>query len=258
MDRRARAGYAAPWTTEDTSGEKTVTEAEWLACNETDGMLRFIHWEASDRKKRLFAVACCRSIWPLLTDEGHRKGVEVAERFADGEATSEELDAAWAVCQDTPGAALTVRARFVAARAAACPDAVGVAMAVTLTNRENAQATADTVMDNLLHDIFTNSFASLDPAYLAVHDGMLVPMARHVTLSPSVLAWHDSTVVRLAQAAYDERHLPAGTLDNSRLAVLADALEEAGCTSEEILGHLRGPGPHVRGCWPVDLCLGKS
>jgi hypothetical protein len=79
-----------------------------------------------------------------------------------------------------------------------------------------------------------------------------------VTISPTVLAWHDSTVVRLAQAAYDERHLPAGTLDNSRLAVLADALEEAGCTSEEILGHLRGPGPHVRGCWPVDLCLGKS
>jgi hypothetical protein len=55
-----------------------------------------------------------------------------------------------------------------------------------------------------------------------------------------------------------ERHLPSGTLDNSRLAILADALEEAGCTSEEILGHLRGPGPHVRGCWVVDLCLGKK
>ena len=73
-----------------------------------------------------------------------------------------------------------------------------------------------------------------------------------------LLAWNDAVVVRLAQSAYEERHLPAGTLDNGRLAVLADALEEAGCTDADILDHLRGPGPHVRGCWPVDLCLGKS
>ena len=52
--------------------------------------------------------------------------------------------------------------------------------------------------------------------------------------------------------------MPAGTLDNTRLAVLADALEEAGCTEADILGHLRGPGPHVRGCWVVDLILGKE
>ncbi len=81
---------------------------------------------------------------------------------------------------------------------------------------------------------------------------------RSVVISPAVLAWNDRTVVRLAQAAYEERHLPAGTLDTGRLAVLADALEEAGCTDADILGHLRGPGPHVRGCWPVDLLLGKS
>ena len=81
---------------------------------------------------------------------------------------------------------------------------------------------------------------------------------RPVTLDPAILAGHDTTVVRLAQAAYDERHLPAGTLDNGRLAVLADALEEAGCTDQDILGHLRGSGPHVRGCWAVDLILGKS
>ena len=49
-----------------------------------------------------------------------------------------------------------------------------------------------------------------------------------------------------------------GPLDSDRLAVLADALEEAGCENEDILQHLRGPGPHVRGCWVVDLVLGKS
>ena len=81
---------------------------------------------------------------------------------------------------------------------------------------------------------------------------------RRLVLDPAVLAWNDAAVVRLAQAAYEERHLPEGTLDTGRLAVLADALEEAGCTDADILSHLRGPGPHVRGCWVLDLCLGKS
>jgi hypothetical protein len=65
-------------------------------------------------------------------------------------------------------------------------------------------------------------------------------------------------VARLAQTAYDERHMPEGKLDNGRLAVLADALEEAGSTSEDMLDHLRGPGPHVQGCWVVDLLLGRE
>jgi hypothetical protein len=81
---------------------------------------------------------------------------------------------------------------------------------------------------------------------------------RSVSLSPAILAWNDGLVVRLAQAAYEERHLPEGTLDNGRLAILADALEEAGCPDIDILDHLRGPGPHVRGCWAVDLILSKD
>jgi hypothetical protein len=64
-------------------------------------------------------------------------------------------------------------------------------------------------------------------------------------------------VVALARAAYDQRELPAGTLDPARLAVQADALEEAGCTDADILNHCRRPGVHVRGCWAVDLLLGK-
>jgi hypothetical protein len=65
-------------------------------------------------------------------------------------------------------------------------------------------------------------------------------------------------LVALAQAAYDQRELPAGTLDPTRLAVLADALEEAGCDQADLLSHLRDPGPHVRGCWVIDLLLGKE
>jgi hypothetical protein len=65
-------------------------------------------------------------------------------------------------------------------------------------------------------------------------------------------------VVALAQAAYDQRELPSGQLDIARLAVLADAQEEAGCTDADLLNHCRQPGVHVRGCWAVDLLLGKS
>jgi hypothetical protein len=84
------------------------------------------------------------------------------------------------------------------------------------------------------------------------------PFRSRPSVASSCLSWNEGIITKLAQAAYEERLLPAGTLENGRLAVLADALEEVGCTDADILGHLRGPGPHVRGCWPVDLCLGKS
>ncbi len=65
-------------------------------------------------------------------------------------------------------------------------------------------------------------------------------------------------VAALAMPAYDERLLTSGHLDPARLAVLSDALEEAGCTDADILTHLRSPGHHVRGCWALDLVLGKG
>jgi hypothetical protein len=92
------------------------------------------------------------------------------------------------------------------------------------------------VFRNLLHDIIGNPF-------------------RPVTINP---AWLTPTAKALAQAAYEERALPSGELDLTRLKVLADALEEAGCTEQSILDHLRGPGPHTRGCWPVDLVLARE
>lgn len=78
---------------------------------------------------------------------------------------------------------------------------------------------------------------------------------RPATLDP---AWRSPSVTDLAQAAYKERKLPGGELDPLRLGVLADALEEAGCGSADLLAHLREPGPHFRGCWAVDLVLGKG
>jgi hypothetical protein len=70
--------------------------------------------------------------------------------------------------------------------------------------------------------------------------------------------WRTPVVLSLAQAAYDNPILPPGHLDPERLAVLADALEDAGCSNPELLNHLRGPGPHVRGCFALDLLLAKN
>jgi hypothetical protein len=63
--------------------------------------------------------------------------------------------------------------------------------------------------------------------------------------------WVTATAVGLAQAIYAERafdHLP----------ILADALEEAGCDNADVLNHCRAGGVHVRGCWAVDLVLGRA
>jgi hypothetical protein len=80
---------------------------------------------------------------------------------------------------------------------------------------------------------------------------------RKVEVDPAWLAWNDGTVKRLAEAAYAERSLPKGNLDRVQLTILADALEEAGCTNEEILWHLREPVLHVRGCWAIDLLTSR-
>jgi hypothetical protein len=71
---------------------------------------------------------------------------------------------------------------------------------------------------------------------------------RPVTLDP---AWLTSTVLQLATGIYADRAF-------DRLPILADALQDAGCESADILAHCRGPGPHVRGCWVVDRVLGKG
>ncbi|MBP3956930.1 hypothetical protein J8F10_16790 [Gemmata sp. G18] len=69
-----------------------------------------------------------------------------------------------------------------------------------------------------------------------------------ITFSPS---WRTSTAVALALQMYESR-------DFGAMPILADALQHAGCDSADVLDHCRGPGPHVRGCWVVDLVLGKE
>lgn len=206
------------------------------------------------RKCRLFAAACCRRIWALLTEQRSRQAVEVAERYADELADTDQLEkcfqeasreddsfgnateaAAWATAWDDRQAAeeAAIYAAYAVDEANHSPQPAKGRWGLAGTEERAAQV-------ELIRDIFGNPFRGMP------------------TVTPSVLRWQDGIVVRLAQAAYDDRLLPGGHLDPARLAVLADALEEAGCTDGEILGHLRGPGPHVRGCHLVDLLIGNS
>lgn len=215
-----------------------MTEAEWLNCNDQQKMLEFLRGKATDRKLRLFGCACCRHIWHLLTDERSRKAVEVAEQFADGAARKRE-------CQSAHRAAITV-AWVAEVEAFDChTHAAALTAGFPLNVSEIAEGveqwgakTSDDVLRakatqaGFLHCIMGNPFRPL-----------LVPS--------SVLAWNDATVVKLAQEIYDDRAF-------DRLPILADALEEAGCIDADILNHCRQPGEHVRGCWIVDLPLGKK
>lgn len=236
-----------------------MTEAEWLGSTEPKPMLVCLRGKASDRKLRLFACACLRHLWNLLLDGRSRQCVQVAERFADGQVTAQALrkaqERAWQVFSRAfekqwrgvsfrygDGPRLTPEQQDAAWRAFCTADlaetAETVAVDATRGYWGNVRLAIPCVA--LLRDLFGNPFRPAPP------------------LPPQALQWSDGTVKRLAESAYEQRALPAGTLDNARLAVLADALEEAGCISADLLNHLRGPGPHVRGCWAVDLLLGKG
>jgi hypothetical protein len=199
-----------------------MTESEWLACTDPLRMLDQPAARRDERKLRLFACAVCRRLWGLLRDERSRRAVEVAERYADGLASAEELARAAAEAEQV--ADLAERSRtpgWNAARTAAA--AAGGARAAAMRAARWGAYDAD-----LLREVLGNPLRppAADPAWL----------------TPVVLA--------VAGAAYEERRF-------ADLPVLGDALEDAGCDHADLLGHLRGPGPHVRGCWALDLLLGK-
>jgi hypothetical protein len=202
-----------------------MTEAEWLACTDPQKMLGLIGGKGSERKLRLFAVACCRRVWARLVEEASRRAVTTAEDYADGLASDAELEearlqAGWAErWSGQPDAA--------DAAAWTASQETGILWVVTAARR-----TASVAQAGLLRCIFGNP-------------------SRPVALGPAWLPWHGGMPVSMAQKMYDSR-------DFADMPVLADALEEAGCQDQDILGHCRSGGEHVRGCWVVDLLLGKS
>ncbi len=227
-----------------------MTEAEWASCSDARPMLdHLLELQSSNRKMRLFCCACCRAVWPALADERSRRALEVTEGYAEGLATEPELrramqEACKAAAESIEAASgLGGDARALQLQCAAAEMAFGLAADragwfYVLKVAYGARAATD--LPAFLRDVFGNPFRPA-PA-----------------LNPAWLAWRGGVVRELAGAAYDGRRLPEGTLEPERLGELADALEDAGCGDAELLGHLRGPGPHVRGCWALDLVLGKA
>ena len=195
-----------------------MTEEEWLACTEPASMLNFLYGNASDWKLRLFSSACHRRIWDRITDDGIRSIINMMGLFVDGKVTFDEMDANY-----TESAAGVDGAARIYDYETALGDAWGTADMSGDATKEAAAQSA------IIRDIFGNPF-------------------RPVAFD---LSWRTLSVVRLAQTMYDARSF-------DKMPELADALERAGCSCEPVLGHCREPCEHVRGCWAVDLVLGKE
>jgi hypothetical protein len=200
--------------------------------------------QKSDRTLRLFACACCRKFWDALG--GWQGAVLVAERFADGLATQEELEeAGLPPSHETPGGLDylldpdAINAAYGVANGLATWAELQEQQRVRRERRadygpEEVRAAGERVgkavrrgQSDLLRDIVGNPFR------------------------PVSFAWWTTEVEALAQSIYDGRSF-------AQMPELAAALERAGCTDAEILSHCRGAGPQVRGCWVVDLILAKE
>jgi hypothetical protein len=251
-----------------------MTEAEWLACAYPEPMLRFQRGKISDRKVRLFAAACCRHIWPSLTDERSRQAVVTAEQYADGSATADALDRARADAEAAYHAAygaFSAEDPRVRTLEEAEQSAWDAALAAPLAAVQCAQPIRGV---SYAVDLSWSCVAAAAWTALAADASAWDRAVRSEYVAQAVLlrcisdmpframaedpAWRTPALLKSAQAAYDEPSLPEANLDNTRLVALADALEKAGCHDADLLDHCRGPGPHVRGCWVLDLLLGKT
>lgn len=250
-----------------------MNEYDWLAATDADKLLKQLQKmkrPLSPRKLRLFCVGCSRQIFDAM-EEMCRRAVEVAEKFADAETTLEELTAARNVgmrrnrsrfdifgiirAQKNPDgmrdfnlAKWSWEATEATTRPAkAVPGKViqGVKMLLLILGRETLPAPPGAVAVSLrgLLNVMTDS-----PIQAAILRDIAGNPFHPVALEP---AWQTGNAVGLAQSIYQQRAF-------DRLPILADAVEEAGCTNPAVLDHCRAPGHHVRGCWVVDLVLGKT
>jgi hypothetical protein len=224
-------------------------------------MLPFLRGKATNRKRRLLAVAACRLIWHLISDEKSQEAVEVAERLADGMANEEQRSKAEEAARNVAEEAFDrwdAELTLVAAAGVDYWAAAAVTGVVALAEKEIEETISEAGMALAW---FEDEELAAGPDYWAgielsgpwpqlIRDIFGNPF-RSAIISPAWLSWSDSIIPKLAQSIYDERAFV-------RLPILADALEEAGCANADILNHCRLPGEHVRGCWVVDLILGKK
>jgi hypothetical protein len=234
-----------------------MNEQDWLTSTDPEAMLEHLGHRADPRKLRLFGCACCRRIWPLLTDSRSKLAVEVAEAFADGNTTERELkDAAREAWRAVEFGAASLAAITVGESTRAAADVAGHARE---SLRAAAGATARAVALKVLRVVPGTGGHTVGPAGSPEREiqANLVrcvfgnPFNPPTPIPAHVREWNGATVVKLAEAVYEERAW-------DRLRILADALEEAGCTDSAILDHCRHDQHHARGCWVLDAIGGMS
>jgi hypothetical protein len=216
-----------------------LTELDWLDTPDPESLSR-----ADDRKVRLLACAWGFAVWPRMPRDECREAVLVAERYADGAADRGELHQA-----------------FLAADGAwkAVPDAVhrrygrGDRQIRGYRSAKRAARVARNAADpGLMWDTLLRGWWWENGATKYLLTGYLRDLLGHPSRSAVIdPRWRTSAVTGLAAVVYEEKAF-------DRLPILADALQEAGCEDQEILGHCRGEGPHARGCWALDSVLGKE
>ncbi len=213
-----------------------MTEAEWV--QEEEAGVRKAMAPLNLRQKRLLAMACCR-VLSANFPPGAADWVEAIETYADTGKSKAALRrvrqavraerASWAGLPLMPPE--YIRTTLQAVAAAAEERVTSFAVQCVLSAM---------VSEGTLHEDAQRRL------YRLYHD-IAGPISSILFRSD----WRTSTVTALAQTMYDSR-------DFSAMPILADALQDAGCDNAAILDHCRGLGPHVRGCWVVDGCLGKS
>jgi hypothetical protein len=240
-----------------------MTENEWLAHDDPVPMLEFVASRAGDRKLRLFLCACCARVLESSARRGgttpasHRawgmrtlwSALRTVERFAEGSCGTKDLESARRSAEGAEYVPASIdyggetgldgEARAVGAAAAPRLTPEGVVdacrQALATLHYHGGGGTPEPLaehrrdMASWLRDVVGNPFrpAAVDPAWLSLGGG---------------------NVVRVAESICG-----GGSFDELRF--LADALEDAGCADADLLGHCRGPGPHVRGCWVLDLFI---
>ena len=224
----------------------------------------------SDRKQRLFLCAVCRRTLHMAGDGRCSAAVEVAERAADGLAPEGEVRAAVAgvraaaidamkrveAVAAAAGREASTWVEYVGTSGLACPELAAVSAAVVcqlpLWSRADAEQVRNLTLLALVNAAEAMRFGELrreaDERLAQERVFRDVAAVRPVTPNPF---WLTSTVVSLAEGIYADRAF-------DRLPILADALQDAGCGDADVLDHCRSDGPHVRGCWAVDLIVGKE
>ena len=243
-----------------------MTEEQWLVEADPTRMLHFIRERASERKLRLLICAVIRhsphhpdgrTVWELLptyswfypAEKGSRYRLnchhvlQLAEQITDDAATADEIELAFEVGQATVFCAESHTPLYTNDPIPDCWEPYTSARLVELATGGKPPSFASFCSDYPVE---------LHPDFLPVGR----PILRDIIGNPFRpvvvdLGWLTSTVLALATGIYADRAF-------DRMPILADALQDAGCDNDDMLTHCRGDGPHVRGCWVVDLLLGKS